>query len=194
MLLNQPVLVLNTGMIPIDIVTVRDAICLWYCEKARTVIDSPDEVIRSVSLSVPLPRVVSLLNFNRIPRRKVVYSKLNVIYRDDMVCQYCGKAFPMDNLTVDHVIPVSRWHKIPHYRRRGDSVHSWENQVCACKSCNKRKADRLLKEVGMKLRKVPKEPTYFPHLVVARDRAEYYGWVDFLNSYNCKIVNVIHTR
>jgi len=190
--LNQPVLVLNAGMIAIDIVTVRDAICMWYLGKSRVIVEDDVEKIHSISLSIPLPRVISLLKFNRIPKRKVVYSKLNVIYRDDCTCQYCGKQLPINKLTVDHVIPVSRWHSIPAYKKP-ESVHSWENQVAACFSCNRRKGNRLLSEINMKLLKKPKEPKYQPHLVVARSKAEYYGWINYLQSFNCKIVDVINT-
>ena len=191
-ILNQPVLVLNTGMIPIDIITVRDAMILWYTEKSRAILDDKVEVVRSVNLSVPLPRVVSLVSFNKIPKRKVVYSKLNIIYRDDCQCQYCGKQLSANKLTVDHVIPVSRWHKIPSYRKP-KSLHGWENQVACCYDCNSSKGNKLISEIGMNLLRSPKEPAYQPHLVVSRKKAEKYGWIDYLQSFNCKIVDMINT-
>ncbi|KKM71805.1 hypothetical protein LCGC14_1426850 [marine sediment metagenome] len=192
-LLNQSVLVLNTGMIPIDIVTVRNAIILWYTEKARAIVEDEIERIHSVNMSIALPRVVSLVNYNKIPKRKIVYSKLNIIYRDDQICQYCGRQFPINELTIDHVIPVSRWHKIPSYRKP-KSIHSWENQVCCCHSCNRHKSDKLLNEINMKLLKLPKEPAYQAHLVVSKNRAEKYGWIDYLQGFNCKIVDIINTK
>lgn len=189
--LTQPVLVLNTGMIAIDIVTVRDAIITWYTEKSRAVIEDAIEKIHSVNISIPVPRVISLLKFNKIPKRKVVYSKLNIIYRDDCQCQYCGEYFSVDKLTIDHIIPVSRWHQIPAYKKP-ESVHGWKNQVAACHSCNRKKRNALLKEIGFKLLKQPKIPQYQPHLVIAKDKAEKYGWIDYLQTFNCKIVDVIH--
>ncbi len=192
-ILNQPVLVLNTGMIPIDIITVRDAMILWYTKKSRSILDDNIKVVRSISLSVPLPRVISLVRFNKIPKRKVVYSKLNIIYRDDMVCQYCGTQLPVNQLTIDHIIPISKWHQIPSYKKP-KSVHGWENQVCACHSCNREKSNSLLSECKMKLLKNPKEPKYQPHLVVSRNRAEKYGWIQYLQTFNCKIVDMINIR
>ena len=186
-LLNQPVLILNTGMVPIDIVTVRNSIILWYTKKAIAIVEDEIEKIHSVSMAIALPRVMSLFNFNKIPKRKIVYSKLNVIYRDDQTCQYCGLQLSVNKLTIDHIIPVSKWHKVPSYRKP-KSVHSWENQVCCCYSCNKKKADKFLNEIGMRLLRQPKEPKYMPHLVVSKNRAEKYQWLDYLQGFNCKII------
>jgi 5-methylcytosine-specific restriction endonuclease McrA len=50
-------------------------------------------------------------------------------------------------LTVDHVIPRSRG---------GKSV--WENIVAACASCNRRKGNRLPREIQMHPKNNPKAP------------------------------------
>ena len=42
-------------------------------------------------------------------------------------------------------------------RSRG-GAHSWENCVAACRSCNSRKADRLLEEIGWQLEHPPRPP------------------------------------
>jgi 5-methylcytosine-specific restriction endonuclease McrA len=44
------------------------------------------------------------------------------------ICYYCGKKFPPDDLTMDHLIPLSR----------GGSSERF-NIVPACKECNNRK-------------------------------------------------------
>ena len=43
-------------------------------------------------------------------------------------CHYCGKKFPPEELTMDHIIPVARG---------GRSTKG--NVVCACKECNSAK-------------------------------------------------------
>ena len=48
-----------------------------------------------------------------------------------MTCQYCGVGGPASELTIDHVVPVSR----------GGAASTWENQVVACRRCNGRKAN-----------------------------------------------------
>ncbi len=184
-----PVLTLNTGMVPIDVVNVREAVTMQYLNKVRPVKVDEDQLIRSPSIIYKLPRVIMLVGFNKIPRRKVVFSKLNVIYRDDMTCQYCGDKFAINKLTVDHVIPVSRWRYVP-ARNKPGHVHGWENQVAACGPCNRKKGNRLLKECGFKLRSKPFEPKYMPFLVITRNNAERYGWLEFLN-YNARIIEAI---
>ncbi len=65
------------------------------------------------------------------------------MHRDRFRCAYCGSKAD----TVDHVVPRSRG---------GD--HTWENCVAACSTCNHRKADRLLGELGWTLRSTPARP------------------------------------
>jgi len=189
-MLNAPVLTLNTGMVPIDICNVKEAITLQVLNKAEAVKVDENQRIRSQFLSLPLPRVIMLFNYHRIPRKRVVHSRLNIIYRDDMQCQYCGNRFSIDDLTVDHVIPLSRWFEAHH-----DPLlkpNSWENQVCACRHCNTMKGNSLLSECGMKLVKKPMEPKYMPYLVISRQKADKYGWIEFLN-FNVRVVDMIDT-
>ncbi len=82
-MLNTDVLVLNSGFIPIRITTARDAICLLTAEKAIPVLEG-DGYARSPSISIKIPSVISILGYNELPRKKVVFSKLNIIYRDNM--------------------------------------------------------------------------------------------------------------
>ena len=60
-----------------------------------------------------------------------------LMHRDRFRCAYCGSKAE----TVDHVVPRSR-----------GGGHSWENCVACCASCNHRKADKLLSEIGWTLR------------------------------------------
>jgi len=180
-MLNAPVLTLNTGMVPIDICNVREAIILQVLNKAEAVKVDENQRIRSQYLSLP----------HKIPRKQVVHSRLNIIYRDDMRCQYCGKRFRIDELTVDHIIPLSRWSSVRSLYKP-ERPNSWENQVTACRKCNTLKGNRLLHECGMKLIRKPVEPKYMPYLVISRAHADKYGWLEFLN-YNVRVVDFIDT-
>lgn len=190
-MLDSPVLTLNSGMIPIDICNVKEAVVLQVLGKAEAVKVDSGFTIRSQFLTIPLPRVIMLFNFHKVPKKRVVFSRLNIIYRDDMRCQYCGKRFPMNELTVDHVIPVSRWDEILETMRPEDP-NSWANQVCACKRCNALKGNKLIEECKLSLIKKPIEPRYMPYLVISRDKADQYGWLEFLN-YNVRVVEAIAT-
>ena len=90
------------------------------------------------------PDVIRLVNYVRIPReahrRKI--TRRAVLARDSWTCQYCGST--KSGLTVDHVIPRSRG---------GKSV--WENIVAACATCNRRKGNRLPREIHMHPEELP---------------------------------------
>ena len=187
-MLTSEVLVLNAGFIPIRITSVKEAICLLTSEKAVSVVEE-DRYVRSPSLSIRIPSVISVIGYSSFPRKKVAFSKLNVIYRDDMACQYCGHRFSMRELTVDHVIPRSRWEVITG-RELTDGFSSWKNLVCACRWCNSRKGNRLMSEIGWALLREPFEPEYMPHLIISQDKAEKKGWLPFC-SVNVKIIDVI---
>jgi len=109
-----------------------------------------------------------------------------------MHCQYCGRQYPMYELTVDHVIPISRWDEIPPEKKPLAS-NSWENQVCACKRCNTLKGNKLIEESSLTLIRKPSEPKYMPYLIITKEKADKYGWLEFLN-YNVRVVEAIQTH
>ena len=187
-MLNADVLVLNSGFIPIRITSAKDAICLITADKAIPVIEE-NKFARSPSISIRIPSVISITGYNKLPKRKVTFSKLNIIYRDNMICQYCGKRFTIKNLTVDHVIPGSRWEEITNTSLR-TGYSSWLNMVCACKWCNNEKGSKLLKELNWKILNKPAEPEYLPYIVLSFEKAEKRGWLPFC-SFNVKLIKMI---
>jgi 5-methylcytosine-specific restriction endonuclease McrA len=143
---SSRVLVLNATFEPINVCTVRRAAVLVLKSKAE-VLERSDAMLRSERMSMDRPTVIRLVTYVRIPRdahrRKI--TRKAVLARDSWTCQYCGTSKP--GLTVDHVIPRSRG---------GKSV--WENIVASCASCNRRKGNRLPREVKMHPRKNPRAP------------------------------------
>ncbi len=140
------VLVLNATYEPINVCTVRRAAVLVLKEKAE-VLEHGERALRSERLTLERPIVIRLISFVRIPRdahrRKI--TRKAVLARDSWTCQYCGTRKP--GLTVDHVIPRSRG---------GKSV--WENIVASCASCNRRKGNRLPREIQMHPTNRPSAP------------------------------------
>jgi 5-methylcytosine-specific restriction endonuclease McrA len=140
------VLVLNASYEPLNVCTVRRALVLLLKEKAE-VLENGDGVLRSETMCLDRPEVIRLISFVKVPRdihRRRITRKA-VLARDGWTCQYCGRTRP--SLTVDHVIPRSRG---------GPSV--WENIVASCAPCNRRKGNRLPREVEMHPRKSPRPP------------------------------------
>ena len=136
-------LLLNASFEPLCVVPMRRAVVLVLKEKAEIVARNGSE-IRSERLSVPVPSVIRLHHFVRVPyRNRVPLSRRAVFARDGHRCQYCHRAAE----NIDHVVPRSR-----------GGTHAWENVVASCRACNSRKEDRLLSEVDLRLTHPPREP------------------------------------
>ena len=137
------VLVLNATYEPINVCTLRRAAVLLLKEKAE-LLERREGALHSEHMTMERPDVIRLVSYVRIPReahrRKI--TRRAVLARDSWTCQYCGSR--KSGLTVDHVIPRSRG---------GKSV--WENIVAACATCNRRKGNRLPREIQMHPRKSP---------------------------------------
>ncbi len=146
----MPVLVLNSSLQPLSVITERRLIVLLSKQKVTFVDDSVreliEESIRARRLELERPVIVQLLANIRIPRMALQPTRVNILLRDDETCQYCGKH--TRELTLDHVIPRSRG---------GQST--WENLVACCKACNGKKGNHLLKEVNMHLIRQPRALT-----------------------------------
>jgi len=133
------VLLLNATFEPLTALPARRAVVLMTCGKADTVHEDPQApVVHSAERSVQLPSVIRLRTFVRVPyHARVPMTRAALMHRDGNRCAYCGAKAE----TIDHVVPRSR-----------GGEHSWENCVACCASCNHKKADRLLSELGWTLR------------------------------------------
>ncbi|HEX2388957.1 MAG TPA: HNH endonuclease [Solirubrobacterales bacterium] len=140
------VLVLNATYEPIHVCSVRRAAVLLLKAKAE-MLETGDRVLHSERIQLDRPVVIRLVTYVRIPRdvhrRKI--TRKAVLARDAWTCQYCGSE--RSGLTVDHVIPRSRG---------GESV--WENIVASCAPCNRRKGNRLPREIHMHPKTAPRPP------------------------------------
>ncbi|HVE43026.1 MAG TPA: HNH endonuclease [Planctomycetota bacterium] len=188
-LLEKPALVLNRNWTPIQVTSVREAISL--VAKGSALIIEPEtyethdlrtwndvsiakarfdgERIRSPRLALVPPEVILLKGYQGQGERSVVFSRKNIFKRDRYTCQYCGAQPGPEALTIEHIVPRSK-----------GGISSWENCVLACVECNKRKADRTPEQAGMKLRTIPRKPSWrtLAH-VPSRERRE--SWEQFLS-------------
>ncbi|MCR9143441.1 MAG: HNH endonuclease [bacterium] len=187
-ILSQSVLVLNAGMIPIEICTVRKAV-LDIFRKAAIAVHDGEGRLRSPSISLPIPSIIARVTYNKIPRRDIALNKWNILHRDGYTCAYCRKQYPPADLTIDHIIPRSRWNKL-NGDRPNFSFNSWRNVTTACRKCNATKGSHLLSEIGWKLQTAPERPKWLPQLVISRQRAEQLGWLDYCQ-YNVKLMEQV---
>ena len=143
------VLVLNATYEPLNVISVRRAVLLLLKEKAE-IVEAAGAWVHSEQLALPVPLVIRLVYYVRIPRHfSLPLSRRTVLARDHYTCQYCGERLPKAILTVDHVQP----------RSKGGQT-CWENVVAACGSCNRRKGGRTPDEARMPLLHEPRRPRY----------------------------------
>ncbi len=144
----NPALVLNAdyrplSYFPLSLWSWQDAIKAVFLERVN-IVSEYDIAVRSPSLSMQLPSVVSLKSFVR-PVRHPAFTRFNVFLRDGFRCQYCDYA---KDLTFDHLIP----------RSRGGHT-TWDNVVTACATCNLKKGGRDPKGARMWPAQMPFQPT-----------------------------------
>jgi 5-methylcytosine-specific restriction endonuclease McrA len=157
-------LVLNASYEPLCVVPLRRAVVLVLAEKA-TVVEAGDGLLRSERQAVPIPSVVRLTRYVRVPyRRMVPVTRRAVLERDGHRCAYCARRAE----SIDHVVPRSR-----------GGTHEWANVVAACRRCNHRKADRLLPELGWALPFTPATPPATVALVIGLARRDP-AWEQYL--------------
>lgn len=184
------VLVLNKNWQPVKVISVWDAICKVYQEKAKFLDEyrnmhtwdswintigswtdaerEAKDVIHATSFAMPKPTVIVLTNYSGYVIKKPKMSRRNIYVRDDFTCQYCGKKHEAKYLNIDHVKPKAQGGRT-----------EWTNVVVSCIKCNSHKGARTPAEAGMKLLKSPKIPKWSDiHVEVLKKN--YRHWKDLL--------------
>ncbi len=156
------VLLLSSSLQPLNVISRRRLCVLLSKERVALLTDAAEVEAAAAFAGRRLPEgivMVRLLRTVHVPRRMLRPNRRNLLLRDDHECQYCAVVAPSSELTIDHVVPVSR----------GGAPSTWENQVVACKRCNWRKANRLPAEVGMKLNRTPRPLNHeYAHILFLR--------------------------
>ena len=153
--LNARVLLLNQSYEPLIICNVKKAIILILLGKAELVADNEKKRLRSVSSSFPWPSVIRLNSYVRVPYKRIIISRKNILKRDGHKCAYCGRGHLP--LTLDHIVPKSR-----------GGEDTWDNLIAACIRCNNKKGDRTPKEAGMEMLFQPHTPS---HIMIIKNAA-----------------------
>lgn len=168
-------LLLNTDFSPIRFISDEDAIVMFYKGTAEIVTGASGELslwaesFRSPSTTIRVPATLRLIKRVNKRWRLPKFRKKVLFNRDSWSCQYCNKIVDREGATIEHIFPSSRG---------GET--SWQNCVTACKSCNKRKANRTPDEAGMKLLKQPIQPTALHFWDAMRSNAWHEDWAMFL--------------
>jgi 5-methylcytosine-specific restriction endonuclease McrA len=145
----RKVLLLNASEEVIKIIDWTRGVQLYVSGRAIKPYNYEDSYqILTTSGIFHLPSALVLNQYVRIPRNKLRPSKKNLIIRDEKICQYCTVKLNDETLTIDHILPKSRGGK-----------NVWENMVCCCLGCNRKKGNKTSIEAKMPLIKPPK-PVY----------------------------------
>ena len=183
--MHTRVLMLNRSYLPIHVTSVRRAFSLLYLGIAKVVneqyqtfdferwsalrVPLDEDSVGMVDRAIRIPRVILLVRYDRVPRRQVRFSRVNIYARDKSTCQYCGKRLPRQQLNLDHVIPRSR-----------GGTSRWDNVVCSCVACNRRKGGRTPQEARMQLLQKPYKPTWTPFVQEDGGGVRHREWLPFL--------------
>ncbi len=145
---------LNSDYTFLNVVSWKKAFALMTKGKVE-VLKYSEMVIRSAAGAVlKIPAVMKLVKLVRtIYKARVPFSKKNVMVRDGFKCVYCGVTGV--RFTIDHVKPKSKGGK-----------SSFENCVCACKSCNNKKGRKTCKEARMYPKARLEQPTISEFLLL----------------------------
>jgi 5-methylcytosine-specific restriction endonuclease McrA len=120
---------------------------MLYLGKAEIIETSDGHVLRAQSAQIPVPSVIRLDFYVKVPAKRIMLTRKNIIKRDGGRCQYCGRK--RSQMTVDHVIP----------KIYGGS-DSWENLVCACLECNNKKGHHTPEQINLMLIRKPRRPNH----------------------------------
>lgn len=186
--LDSRVLVLNRLYQPINVISLRRAIVMFYQGLASAV--TPEfqtfdfDSWASLSVAVDeerlglvdgagmrVPRVILVRRCDWVPQRNVKFNRASIFARDKNRCQYCARTLPRHELNLDHVVP----------RSQGGRT-TWENVVCSCIQCNRVKGGCTPVQAGMRLIRQPFKPAWSPIGNVPVPMGIHRDWAPFLVS------------
>lgn len=158
------ILRINTAGSPIEWLSWQDAVCLHARELVSWTYGEEVMDVRGGFSRLTGEQTVVTLNsiiackgkvFSN-NRRQPPLTNRALFKRDQYTCLYCGGVFDYDQLSRDHVKPVSKGGK-----------DIWTNVVTACKRCNARKGDSHLADITMDLLALPYKPNHAEFLALS---------------------------
>ena len=133
------------SLLPPSTIVWKEAITYLWLDKVTVLEWYDDWIVRSSSWETRVPAVIMLKEMYR-RKRNPRFSRYNVYLRDMFTCQYCITQFPKSQLTIDHVLPLSKG---------GKTV--WDNISTACMPCNGKKGNNE----NIRPKRMPYQPDYY---------------------------------
>src|ERR1700675_4485267 len=79
-----------------------------WAELSALMESHPNGFISTVTMKIAVPEVVRLTRYDRLPKRDVKFSRLNVYHHYRRKCCYCSRQVSTQEATWDHVIPRAK--------------------------------------------------------------------------------------
>jgi 5-methylcytosine-specific restriction endonuclease McrA len=172
--MSYKTLILNSDYTILHVCSWEKAISLLYIKRVAVEVDFyKDTKVKSGKRSYPIPAVIALKKYvkhNFIRKKK--FSRATVLKRDGYTCMYCGVKKSGGELTLDHIIPKSKF-------RNGENPTFYENVTTSCKPCNAKKADKSCAEAKMFPIQKPYTPKYYD-IILADVRKIPNEWTPYL--------------
>ena len=152
--------------LPLSTIPWQQAVKLSFLGRIKILETYDDWEVRSPSTVMKVPALAITREYMKY-KRAVRFSRKNLYLRDLYQCQYCGETCDNHELTIDHVIPVSKGGKT-----------TWENIVAACPPCNAHKGSDIIKP-----RRMPYKPTYYELANIRKELPfdlKHPSWKDYL--------------
>jgi len=133
----EKVVVLNYDYSFLNVVSPQRAYS--YIARGKVIVEKfTEKTLTTADGFFKIPLVIRFSYMIRqVYKRKVPWSKQNVLIRDRYTCAYCGKT-DKKHMTVDHVLPKDLGGK-----------NTFENTTAACKACNNKKDNKTCSECNM---------------------------------------------
>lgn len=128
-----------------------------------------DEYVITPSSILRLPPIVICAKYSKIRYPRVRFpTRRNIWIRDNYTCGYTGKKLAKKDLSVDHIIPISR-----------GGQDTWTNMITCDRRLNSCKSDKTPEEIGLKLQFKPIKPKNGLVFDIVYDE-----WFYFIGGYN----------
>lgn len=177
--LNQEILRTDVAGMPLEWIDYRDAVRLYHtgqvayaCGTALYRLYGGTNARSGLQSVLDINSILATTGHSNNPGnlRHDYVPPLNnqtLFKRDAYLCLYCGERFHANQLSRDHVRPLSKGGR-----------DTWTNVVTACRRCNNLKAWRTPEQARMQLLAVPFTPTYAEYIYlkgrrVLADQMEY---------------------
>lgn len=162
-------LILDANYQPVAIVTWQKALCYVLLEKATVIEEYADFVVRSISRSFNVPKILRVFNIAVIKEKKINLTSMNIYKRDNFNCAYCLNHLLRTELTIDHIHPLCQ-----------GGQNTWMNLITACHGCNNKKGGKTPEQAKMPLLFKPFIPKWTPKTGLSYKEEEYVYWQEWI--------------